>query len=153
MIHGDHKLNIVDTPGHQDFGGEVERIMTMVDGVCLVVCATEGPMPQTKFVLKKALASGLKPIVVINKVDRPSSRVAEVENEIFDLFCNLEADDEQLEYPVIYAAAKNGWAIKDIDGEREGVSDLLDTIVEAIPAPQLDPKDDLKMLVTQTESN
>ena len=148
IIHGDHKLNIVDTPGHQDFGGEVERIMTMVDGVCLVVCATEGPMPQTKFVLKKALQSGLKPIVVINKVDRPSSRVSEVENEIFDLFCNLDANDDQLEYPVIYAAAKNGWAIKDIKGERVGVTDLLDTIIDEIPAPNLDPKGDLKMLIS-----
>ena len=94
VVHNKHKLNIVDTPGHQDFGGEVERIMTMVDGVCLVVCATEGPMPQTKFVLKKALERGLKPIVVINIVDRPSSRIEDVENEIFDLFCNLEANDE-----------------------------------------------------------
>ena len=87
VIYKDFKLNIVDTPGHQDFGGEVERIMSMVDGVCLVVCATEGPMPQTKFVLKKALSHGLKPIVVINKVDRDSARVEDVENEIFDLFC------------------------------------------------------------------
>ena len=153
VIHGDHKLNIVDTPGHQDFGGEVERIMTMVDGVCLVVCATEGPMPQTKFVLKKALQRGLKPIVVINKVDRPTSRVAEVENEIFDLFCNLEADDDQLEYPVVYAAAKNGWAVNSMDSEKVGVKDLLDTVVNAIPAPGMDPKGDFKMLVTQTESN
>ena len=148
VIHGDHKLNIVDTPGHQDFGGEVERIMTMVDGVCLVVCATEGPMPQTKFVLKKALESGLKPIVVINKVDRPSSRVSEVENEIFDLFCNLDANDDQLEYRVVYAAAKNGWAINDLESDRVGVKDLLDTIINEIPAPNLDPKGDLKMLVT-----
>jgi GTP-binding protein len=94
VIYGNYRLNIVDTPGHQDFGGEVERIMTMVDGVVLVVCATEGPMPQTKFVLQKALKRGIKPIVVINKVDRPSSRVDEVENEILDLFCNLEANDE-----------------------------------------------------------
>lgn len=95
--------------------------MSMVEGVCLVVCATEGPMPQTKFVLKKALDRGLKPIVVINKVDRPSSRVDEVESEIFDLFCNLDASDDQLEYPTIYAAAKEGWAISDLDNKREGV--------------------------------
>ena len=108
--------------------------MTMVDGVCLVVCATEGPMPQTKFVLQKALQRGLKPIVVINKVDRPTSRVSEVENEIFDLFCNLEANDDQLEYPVVYAAAKNGWAVSSMDSEeRNDVKDLLDTIIEAIP--------------------
>ena len=115
VVYKDYKLNIVDTPGHQDFGGEVERIMSMVDGVCLVVCATEGPMPQTKFVLKKALSHNLKPIVVINKVDRESARVAEVENEIFDLFCNLEANDDQLDYPVIYASARNGWAINKMD--------------------------------------
>lgn len=91
-------MNIVDTPGHQDFGGEVERIMSMVDSVCLVVCATEGPMPQTKFVLQKALNRGLKPLVIINKVDRPTARIDEVESEIFDLFCNLDANDDQLEY-------------------------------------------------------
>ena len=125
VIYKDFKLNIVDTPGHQDFGGEVERIMSMVDGVCLVVCATEGPMPQTKFVLKKALSHNLKPIVVINKVDRDSARVQDVENEIFDLFCQLEANDEQLEYPIIYASARNGWAVKDRASEkRENVEDL-----------------------------
>merc|ERR1712086_226088 len=115
VIHDGLIMNIVDTPGHQDFGGEVERIMSMVDSVCLVVCATEGPMPQTKFVLQKALSRVLKPIVVINKVDRPTSRLDEVESEIFDLFCNLDASDDQLEYPTIYASAKNGWAIKSID--------------------------------------
>lgn len=94
VIYNDFKFNIVDTPGHQDFGGEVERIMSIVDGVCLVVCATEGPMPQTKFVLKKALTRGIKAIVVINKVDRPSARVEAVESEIFDLFCNLDATEE-----------------------------------------------------------
>ena len=98
--------------------------------------------------LKKALQRGLKPIVVINKVDRPTSRVAEVENEIFDLFCNLEADDDQLEYPVVYAAAKNGWAVNSMDSEKKGVKDLLDTVVNAIPAPGMDPKGDFKMLVT-----
>jgi GTP-binding protein len=113
IIHKDHKLNVVDTPGHHDFGGEVERIMSMVDGVCLVVCATEGPMAQTKFVLKKALENNLKTIVVINKVDRDTARVDDVENEIFDLFCTLEANDDQLEYPIIYASAKNGWASND----------------------------------------
>jgi GTP-binding protein len=99
--------------------------MSMVDGVCLVVCATEGPMPQTKFVLKKALSHNLKPIVVINKVDRDSARVQDVENEIFDLFCQLEANDEQLEYPIIYASARNGWAIKDrTNDKRDNVDDL-----------------------------
>jgi GTP-binding protein len=101
-----YKINIVDTPGHQDFGGEVERIMNMVDGVILVVCAAEGPMPQTRYVLKKALSRGLKPIVVINKVDRDSSRIVEVQNEIFDLFCSLNANEEQLEYPLLFASAR-----------------------------------------------
>lgn len=127
--------------------------MSMVDGVCLVVCATEGPMPQTKFVLKKALSHNLKPIIVINKVDRDSARVEEVENEIFDLFCMLEANDDQLEYPVIYASAKNGWALNDMTKERKGVDDLLDTIVESIPHPNVKLEDDLKMLISQTESN
>ena len=148
VIHKDFKFNIVDTPGHQDFGGEVERIMTMVDGVCLVVCATEGPMPQTKFVLQKALARNLKPIVVINKVDRPTSRIDEVESEIFDLFCNLDANDDQLEYPTIYAAAKEGWAISSMDRKREGVQDLLDCIETAVPPPDVDIEGDLKMLIT-----
>jgi GTP-binding protein len=101
-----YKINIVDTPGHQDFGGEVERIMNMVDGVCLVVCAIEGPMPQTRFVLRKALESGLKPIVVINKSDRTPNRIGEVENEIFDLFCSLNATDDQMDYQLIYASAR-----------------------------------------------
>ena len=153
VIHGDCKFNIVDTPGHQDFGGEVERIMTMVDGVCLVVCSTEGPMPQTKFVLQKALARGLKPIVVINKVDRPTSRIEEVESEIFDLFCNLDANDDQLEYPTIYAAAKEGWAVNDLKSEKSGVKDLLEAIHEHIPAPDVKVDDDFRMLITQTESN
>lgn len=130
--------------------------MTMVDGVVLVVCATEGPMPQTKFVLQKALSRGIKPIVVINKVDRPSSRVAEVENEILDLFCNLNADDDQLDYPVIYAAAKMGWAVNNVDESvrpRVGVNDLLDAIVSKIPHPKVDQEAELKMLINQTESN
>ena len=101
-----YKINIVDTPGHQDFGGEVERIMNMVDGVCLVVCAIEGPMPQTRFVLRKALERGLKPIVVINKADRTPNRVGEVENEVFDLFCSLNATDQQLDYQLVYASAR-----------------------------------------------
>lgn len=153
VIHNDMKFNIVDTPGHQDFGGEVERIMTMVDGVCLVVCATEGPMPQTKFVLQKALNRGLKPIVVINKVDRPSSRVEEVESEIFDLFCNLDASDDQLEYPTVYAAAKEGWAVSNLESEKEGVKDLLDVIAQYVPSPDVKIEDDFRMLITQTESN
>jgi GTP-binding protein len=106
ISYNGYKINIVDTPGHQDFGGEVERIMGMVDGVCLIVCSIEGPMPQTRFVLKKALQRGLKPIVVINKADRTPNRIGEVENEIFDLFCSLNANEEQLDYSVIYASGR-----------------------------------------------
>jgi GTP-binding protein len=106
ITYNGYKINIVDTPGHQDFGGEVERIMNMVDVVCLVVCATEGPMPQTRFVLKKALQQGLKPIVVINKADRDSNRLGEVENEVLDLFCQLNASEEQLDYAILYSSAK-----------------------------------------------
>ena len=153
VIFKDMKFNIVDTQGHQDFGGEVERIMSMVDGVCLVVCATEGPMPQTKFVLQKALARGLKAIVVINKCDRPTARVDEVESEIFDLFCNLDATEEQLEYPTVYAAAKLGWAISDLKKEKKGVVDLLQTIEDHVSSPDVSIDGDLKMLITQTESN
>ena len=122
--------------------------MTMVDGVCLVVCATEGPMPQTKFVLKKALAHGLKPIVVINKVDRESNRLGDIENEIFDLFCTLDASDEQLDYALIYASAKSGWAVKDPKGPRENVTDLFEAVVKHIPAPKEQITGDLKMLVS-----
>lgn len=106
ITYKDYKINIVDTPGHQDFGGEVERIMQMVDGVILLVCAVEGPMTQTRFVLKKALKQGLKPIVIINKADRPNSRIKEVENEVFDLFCDLDIKEENMEYPVFYASGK-----------------------------------------------
>lgn len=122
--------------------------MSMVDGVCLVVCATEGPMPQTKFVLKKALSHKLKPIVVINKVDRDSARVEEVENEIFDLFCNLDATDEQLEYPVIYASARHGWAINNMTKKREGLKDLFEAICGHVPSPKVDTNNELKMLIS-----
>lgn len=111
ILYNHHNINIVDTPGHHDFGGEVERIMGMVDGVCLIICATEGPMTQSKFVLRKALEQKLKPIVIVNKVDRPTARVKEVVNEVFDLFCDLNCPDEHLEYPLYYASGKNGWAV------------------------------------------
>lgn len=153
VVYKDYKLNVVDTPGHSDFGGEVERIMSMVDGVCLVVCASEGPMAQTKFVLQKALAHNLKPIVVINKVDRETARLDEVENEVFDLFCNIGANDDQLEYPVLYASAKAGWASLEKKKSGKGVDELLDAVIENIPPPQVDQDGDLKMLITQTESN
>ena len=139
LIYKNHKVNIVDTPGHHDFGGEVERIMTMVDGVILVVCATEGPMPQTKFVLQKALKTGLQPIVVVNKCDRQSTRVGEVENEIFDLFCNLDATDKQMDYPLLYASARDGWATFDLKNKNKGVDELLSTILKYVPPPKIDP--------------
>ncbi|KAJ3066126.1 hypothetical protein HDU98_010551 [Podochytrium sp. JEL0797] len=149
-----HRINIVDTPGHADFGGEVERVLSMVDGVVLVVCATEGPMTQTKFVLQKALARGLKPLVVLNKVDRPSARPDEVDAELLDLFLNLEATDEQTEYPIIFASAKEGWAVKELDGDRSvGVKPLLDTIIDYVPAPVADRDAPFSMLVTQIEGN
>lgn len=147
------KINIVDTPGHQDFGGEVERIMDMVDGVILVVCASEGPMPQTRFVLKKALQRGLKPIVVVNKVDRDTSRVNEVENEVFDLFCNLNANEDQLDYEILFASARNGWVVRNMNEPKTNIKALLETIIEKIPHPVVDLKKDFKMLVSQTESN
>ena len=154
VIYKGHKINVVDTPGHADFGGEVERIMSMVDGVCLVVCASEGPMAQTKFVLEKALRQDAKPIVVINKVDREMARVVDVENEVFDLFCALDPTDDQLEYPCIYASAKDGWASLDDEVKTKNVEDLLDQIIEHIPPPKIDTKSsDFKMLVTQTESS
>jgi len=148
----DYHINIVDTPGHADFGGEVERIMSMVDGVCLVVDATEGPMAQTKFVLKKALARGLKPIVVINKVDRPSARLGEVENEIFDLFVNLDATDEQLDYQVIYASGRAGWASKKPEVGQD-MTPLFEQVIESVPHPTADVEAPFQMLVTQIESD
>jgi GTP-binding protein len=148
------KLNIVDTPGHADFGGEVERVMSIVDGVCLLVDATEGPMAQTKFVLMKALARGIKPLVVINKVDRDSSRVEEVEGEVFDLMVNLGATDEQLDYTTIYASGRNGWATKSYpDGPRENMMDLLDAVVESVPAPKVLDREDFSMVVTMIEGD
>ena len=160
-----HRLNIVDTPGHADFGGEVERIMSMVDGVVLVVDATDGPMTQTKFVLGKALAHGLTPMVVINKVDRPTARLDDVENEVFDLFLSLDASDEQMEYPVMYASAKNGWAVTSLDdipahddtaaqeAQPKSMRCVLDMITETVPPPKVDFESPFKMLVTQVTSN
>ncbi len=132
----DHRINIVDTPGHADFGGEVERILSMVDGVCLLVDAAEGPMPQTKFVTAKALALGLRPIVVLNKVDKPAAEPDRVLNEVFDLFANLGADDDQLDFPALYASGLSGWADADLDGPRQDMVALFDMIVQHVPAPK-----------------
>lgn len=130
------RINIVDTPGHADFGGEVERILNMVDGVCLLVDAAEGPMPQTKFVTSKALALGLRPIVVLNKVDKPDAEPDRALNEVFDLFANLGATDEQLDFPHLYASGRAGWADDSLDGPRKDLTALFDLIVKHVPAPK-----------------
>ena len=150
----DTRINIIDTPGHADFGGEVERILSMVDGVLVLVDAAEGPMPQTKFVLMKALAQGLRPIVVINKVDRPDSRVDEVVNEVFDLFVALDANDAQLDFPIIYASGRNGWAVKDLaDTNRENLHVIMEEVVRYVEAPDADPDAQFAMLTTLIESD
>ena len=141
-------INIVDTPGHADFGAEVERILSMVDGVILLVDAAEGPMPQTKFVTGKALALGLKPIVVVNKIDRPDARAAEVLDECFELFLTLEANDEQLDFPVLYASGRNGYAGLTDDVRAGDLTPLFETIVSHVPPPRLDVDGPFKMLVT-----
>ncbi|KND01004.1 GTP-binding protein TypA/BipA [Spizellomyces punctatus DAOM BR117] len=148
-----YRINIVDTPGHADFGGEVERVLSMVDGVCLVVCGTEGPMTQTKFVLSKALEKNLKPLVVMNKVDRPTARPEEVEEELLELFIGLDANETQLEYPILYASAKDGWATRELNGKRDNVLPLLEEIVNHVPAPSVDRSAPFSMLVTQIESD
>ena len=147
VMHAGVKINILDTPGHADFGGEVERVLTMVDGVLLLVDAYEGPMPQTKYVLRKALEQHLKPIVVINKIDRPDQRVEEVVDEVLDLFIELNADEDQLEFPVVYASARNGIAKLSMDEESNNLEPLFKVILENIPAPDVDVDAPLQMLV------
>jgi GTP-binding protein len=142
------RINIVDTPGHADFGGEVERILSMVDGVILLVDSSEGAMPQTKFVTGKALALGLKPIVVVNKIDRQDERTQEVLDEVFDLFVTLEANDEQLEFPVLYASGRNGYASDDPLAREGTLTPLFQKIVDHVPAPSADPDGPFKFLVT-----
>ncbi|MEI6187077.1 MAG: translational GTPase TypA [Alphaproteobacteria bacterium] len=149
----DMRLNIVDTPGHADFGGEVERVLSMVDSALLLVDAAEGPMPQTKFVLNKALKLGLKPIVVINKVDRSDARADEVINEVFDLFAALDATDEQLDFPIIYASGRSGWAAKSLDAPRENLEPLFQIIREYVPLPNVDPNAPFSMLSTILEAD
>lgn len=146
------KINVIDTPGHSDFGGEVERVLKMADGVILLIDSFEGPMPQTRFVLKKALSLHLKPIVVINKVDRPDNRPLEVLDETYDLFIDLGADEHQLDFPVIYASAKSGWAVKELKDERKDIIPLLDTIIKHIPAPPF-IEGPVKMQVTTIDYN
>ncbi|MGB5484078.1 GTP-binding protein, partial [Parasphingorhabdus sp.] len=142
------RINIVDTPGHADFGGEVERILSMVDGVILLVDSAEGAMPQTKFVTGKALALGLKPIVVVNKIDRPDGRAEEVLDEVFDLFVNLDANDEQLDFPSMFASGRNGYAGPTPDVREGDLSPLFDKIIEHVPEPDVDPDAEFKFLVT-----
>lgn len=145
------KINIVDTPGHADFGGEVERVLKMVDGVLLLVDAFEGSMPQTRFVLKKALSLNLKPIVVVNKIDRPEARPDEVVDEIIELFIELGADDDQLEFPVVYASSREGFAVCDLGGERKDLKPLFDMIIDKVPAPKGDLSGTLQLLVSNID--
>jgi GTP-binding protein len=150
---GGHRFNIVDTPGHADFGGEVERVLSMVDSVLLVVDAFDGPMPQTKFVTRKALALGLRPIVVINKVDRPGARPHWSQDQVFELLIELGANDEQLDFPCVFASAKNGYAMMDVNDNSETMDPLFDTIVKHCPHPKGSPDAPLQMLVTLMDYN
>ena len=152
VVWKDTRINIVDTPGHADFGGEVERILSMVDGAILLVDAAEGPMPQTKFVLQKALARGLKPIVAINKIDRPDERHNEVLNEVFDLFAALDATDEQLDFPVLYGSAKQGWMASEPDGPTDSTAPLLDLVLDHVAEPAIEDGP-MRMLATTIEAN
>lgn len=154
IYHDDYKINIIDTPGHADFSGEVERTLNMADGVLLIVDAQEGPMPQTKFVLSKALELGLKPVIVINKIDKPARRVAEVEDEIADLFLELAVDDSQLHYPVYFAIGREGKAwteLPDNPSEHADLTPIFDAIVNDIPAPDVDTEGTLQLLVTSLQ--
>src|SRR5574340_1097522 len=151
IFYHETKINIVDTPGHSDFGGEVERALKMVDGVMLLVDASEGPLPQTRYVLGKALEGGLPPIVVINKIDRADARPQEVLNEIYDLFIDLDASEEQLDFPVLYTNAKLGTASREAAGAGEDLRPLLDAIVDTIPAPAGDPGAILQILVANLD--
>ena len=149
----DVRINIIDTPGHADFGGEVERVLGMADGVIILTDAAEGPMPQTKFVLGKALAQGLKPIVVINKIDRHDSRAEEVVDEVFDLFVALDANEDQLDFPIMYAAGRDGWCVKDLEDKRENLHPLLDLILEHVKEPDVDINRPFAMLATLLDSD
>src|SRR6202789_4159708 len=132
IFHGDMRINIVDTPGHADFGGEVERILSMVDGAVLLVDSAEGPLPQTKFVVSKALAIGLKPMVIINKVDRPDARAHQVHDEVFDLFAALDATEEQLDFPTLFASGRAGWAVEKLGDEPKDLEPLFELITRHV---------------------
>ena len=153
ILWRDTRINIVDTPGHADFGGEVERILHMVDGALVLVDAAEGPLPQTKFVVSKALKMGLKPIVVINKVDRADARPTEVVNEVFDLFAALDASEEQLDFPILYGSAKEGWMTASAEGPKDaGMTPLFDLVLRHVPAPKVE-EGPFRMLGTILEAN
>jgi GTP-binding protein len=149
----EYRINIVDTPGHADFGGEVERVMSMADSVLLLVDAQEGPMPQTRFVTQKAFAQGLKPIVVLNKIDKPGARPDWVLDQVFDLFDNLGATDDQLDFDVVYASALNGWATNEVDTPSDDMTPLFETIVSKVAAPDADPEGGLQMQISQLDYN
>lgn len=153
VIWGDTRINIIDTPGHADFGGEVERVLHMADGVILLTDAAEGPMPQTKFVLGKALKQGLRPIVIINKIDRPDGRPDEVLDEIFDLFVSLDATAEQLDFPTLYASGRDGWCVRELDDERKDLSPLYETVLEHVQPPEGDADAPFAMLATLLDSD
>src|SRR5256886_12799575 len=151
--HGDVKINIVDTPGHADFGGEVERGLTMVDGVLLLVDASEGPLPQTRFVLRKALEAHLPVVLVVNKVDRPDARVQEVVDEVYELFLDLDADESEVEFPIVYANARAGRAGLRPDELASDLKPLVDTLLATVPAPEYDPEHPLQALVTNLDAS
>jgi GTP-binding protein len=152
ILWNDIRINIVDTPGHADFGGEVERILNMVDGVIVLVDAAEGPLPQTKFVVSKALKMGLRPIVAINKVDRPDARASVVASEVFDLFAALDATEEQLDFPILYGSAKEGWMATSLEGPKDSMTPLFELVVKHVPASTYEPGE-FKMLATILEAN
>ena len=153
VVWKDTRINIIDTPGHADFGGEVERVLGMADGVILLTDAAEGPMPQTKFVLGKALAQGLRPIVIINKIDRSDGRPEEVVDEVFDLFVALDANEEQLDFPILYASGRDGWCVEELDDKRENLHPLLDRILAHVAPPQVDADAPFAMLATLLDSD
>src|SRR5438128_7241072 len=147
------KVNIVDTPGHADFGGEVERALTMVDGVLLLVDASEGPLPQTRFVLRKALEARLPVVLVVNKIDRPDARVQEVVDEVYELFLDLDADESQIEFPIVYCNARAGRAGRSPDDLADDLGPLVDTLLATVPAPAYDPEHPLQALVTNLDAS
>ncbi len=153
VVWKDTRINIVDTPGHADFGGEVERILSMVDGVVVLVDAAEGPLPQTKFVLGKALKQGIRPIVLVNKVDRPDARPEKVHEEMFDLMAALDATEEQLDFPILWASGRQGWAARELGDERKDMSPLFDLICDYVPSPNVDKTKPFSMIVTLMENN